>query len=310
MDPVRPPDPSEGPEVLASWLTDHPLHVIAKNGALTGFYLPSKYDLAQYYNDRDIAYRFNSGGQLQVYEHPVGRDGVMTAVQYADDDTPPNLQAPDVKPVTADLDAFGAALDYLATVPRGAALVQQALKNQLAWIPIKDTNDRFQSGPIYGPPPGDSMPDDISTWSVLGSPNGQNTVYWNPKAALGAQARDTDQIMGNISPALSLGHEMDHGVGYDISPVGFYNLQHQQATDGFDNLEERRVMQGLSIGQALRAFGSKTLPPGVAGLLGYSTGNGFESAIARALREPVRVKHEFNIDDGDGVKWVSSPTAH
>ncbi|MHB9139534.1 MAG: hypothetical protein ACYC4Q_09035 [Victivallaceae bacterium] len=65
-------------------------------------------------------------------------------------------------------------------------------------------------------------------------------IYWDPKIVADSLVRN-----GKVSPALLLGHELVHAQFYDKHQLIFDILTSYQTGLPYDDLEERRVIEGV-----------------------------------------------------------------
>ncbi len=248
--------------------------------------IPDLTTLEEEYNARNIAYEVQDG-QLYVYETP-GSGGVMQAVQITDDSqTLPDLS----HPVLLDTSKLAESVGYAAQDPQAAAVIQTFFDDRIPIIPTSDNNDRFDIGVVVDP----------TTNQVVHQ--GLDAVYWNPDTAI-TTINSQGSVTGVLSPALALVHEMDHAVGYTISPIGNWTLAHTPA-GAYTTLEEKRVITGLS---ASDVAGLSHLDA-VNQVLAFSAGNGMENVAATALGEPIRTNHE-GLDKAHEFVIVNDPTMH
>ncbi len=160
----------------------------------------------------------------------------------------------DMNRVPVDFDKLYESLDYVtANNPDASSIVQRMFTAEVPVIPEQGTPTAQNfHGTFFDPGPAlDSTGRDLnagdSTFGEL------NAIYWNPEAAPDVTKNDLSvpgkayviDTNRNLSPALSFLHEIDHAVGYSISPLGNWVLSHSLTHDSITNLEEARVITGL-----------------------------------------------------------------
>jgi LysM repeat protein len=234
-------------------------------------------------------------------------------IPYRDGMTPDT----NAKLVDVDFASFYQALLYdTAGGSQAAATVQYFFNKQIPIIPEEGTPDNNSKtgvpyhGTFFDPGEVPSPTGDLNAHDPAGE---LDAVFFNPDAAA-ELANDHGYTNGGfISPALTLLHEIDHAVGFSISPLGEWKMhQSLEHTSGplanrFNNLEEQRVEVGVSVSDAnaLMTFNQMS-PEEIADadviLNQFPEGNGLEKDTATILGEPVRENHLGRLE------IVGSPT--
>jgi hypothetical protein len=112
----------------------------------------------------------------------------------------------------------------------------------------KDIIHRLQCSPKHY----SILPDNTINYADNFNPSSDGgTIWWNPNAIL------TDGNV-NLSADSILGHELSHADGWNTDPTAYNDRVNAKTHDAYDNLEEKRVIQGpeaifqMNTGQGIR----------------------------------------------------------
>ncbi len=187
------------------------------------------------------------GGGINLYSYTQNNP-----VNWMDPDGLHLVPAPGNTP--QDNQAINEALDYLKQFPPANKVI----------------NGLINSGTTY------TIQELAAEQNIAGASfdNRYNTVYWDPTASFFLDTK------GSLSPALMLGHELDHAYHYDQNRGLAGRLFHQPTGTDMDNEEEARTIV-------------------------Y-----FENPSARFFHNGIRHDHRFKFPGGDprNISHVKNPT--